>query len=209
MAYGTRMTAALTGATPRQLRYWRKEPVVFAPELSDRPPLYSFRDLVALRSFVYLRRKVSLQRIREAVRSLRDLGNLAHLSTYTLVAQGKSVVVVDTDGLRGRDLVDRPGQPVLFVATLDAVLASFPVGDTQVPDLRRPRDQISVHPSVHRGHPVVEGTRVAYDLVAGLVRDGVSPEDVGDYYPGVSAGAARDAVAFADYVDHFAVRRAA
>lgn len=209
MAYGTRMAAALTGATPRQLRYWRTEPVAFSPEVSTEPPVYSFRDLVALRSFVYLRRRVSLQRIRGALRNLRDLGNLEHLSTYTLFVQGKSVVVVDAEGLRGLDLIDRPGQRVLFLAALDAVMKPFPVGETEVPDLRRPRDEIAIHPQVHRGHPVVQGTRVAYDLVAGMVRDGVPPEAIQDYYPGVSARAARDAVAFADYVDRVTGSRVA
>jgi len=30
---------------------------------------------------------------------------------------------------------------------------------------------------------VVSGTRVPYDLVAGLVRDGIPPENIKDYYP--------------------------
>lgn len=81
------------------------------------------------------------------------------------------------------------------------MLKSFPFGDIEVPDLRRPRPQISVDPGVRRGQPVVAGTRVSYELVAGLLRDGLPADDVANYYPGVTAEAARDALAFADYVD--------
>jgi len=49
---------------------------------------YSFRDVVALRTFVYLRsREVPLQRVRKAVRSLRDMGATEHLSSYQLVLE--------------------------------------------------------------------------------------------------------------------------
>ncbi|MGH2393840.1 MAG: DUF433 domain-containing protein, partial [Candidatus Limnocylindria bacterium] len=78
MAFSPAMTAALSGATVRQLGYWRKagrRGTLLVPEISVEPlVLYSFRDVVALRSFVYLRRSHSLQAIRKAVNSLRQLG---------------------------------------------------------------------------------------------------------------------------------------
>jgi uncharacterized protein (DUF433 family) len=117
-------------------------------------------------------------------------------------------VLVDPDRERAVDLVDRPGQEVIVVK-IGRVLQSFPVRDLDIPNLLHPRKLIAVHPNVRRGFPVVSGTRIAYDLVSGLVRDGVPPDEVKRYYPGVSAGAARDAVAFADYVDRYSTRRAA
>ena len=42
-----------------------------------------------------------------------------------------------------------------------------------------------------------------YNAIAGLMRDGVKAEQVGDYYPAVTAEAARDAFDFARYVDSY------
>lgn len=168
------------------------------PEVSSRRPiLYSFRDVVALRTCVYLRQRVSLQRVRRALDTLADLGEQGHLSEYSLVAQGKSVVLV-RDGDAGIDLVERPGNQVTVV--MRDVLGAFDVYDRRVPDLYHPRQQVAVDPKIRGGHPVVGGTRVPYDLIAGLVRDGVNYEDIAGYYPAVSPAAARDAVEFADYV---------
>lgn len=206
MAYEPRVAAALTGATLGQLRYWRKTRVL-SPELSPaRPVLYSFRDLIALRTAVYLRTDRSLQAIRKALQTLHDIGETGHLSSYRLVSQSrKSIALVRDDG--AVDLVEKPGQS-LTVVKLGDVLQSFPLGDVEVPNLLHPRRCISVDPQVRGGHPVVAGTRVPFELVAGLVRDGVAPEKIADFYPSVTAAAARDAADFADYVDRAARRRA-
>ncbi|RIV34115.1 DUF433 domain-containing protein [Micromonospora radicis] len=207
MSYEPRVAAALSGATLRQLSYWRVTRVL-QPEISaSRPVLYSFRDLIALRTFAYLRGERSLQSIRRAVRTLADIGETEHLSSYRLVAQGKkSIALVRDEG--AVDLVEKPGQS-LTVVKLGDVLQSFPLGDVEVPNLLHPRQKISVDPEVRGGHPVVEGTRVPFEIIAGLVRDGVEPEEVADFYPSVSAEAARDAVDFADYVDRSVGRQAA
>lgn len=206
MAYEPKVAAALSGVSTRRLAYWRRTRVL-VPELSvDRPVLYSYRDLVALRAFAYLRGERSLQAIRRALRTMADMGETEHLSSYRLVSQGRrSIALVKDDG--AVDLVERPGQ-ALTVVKLGDVLQSFPVGDIEVPNLARPRQNISVDPAVRGGHPVVTGTRVPFELVAGLVQDGVPPEDVAQFYPSVGAEAARDAADFADYIERTA-RRAA
>jgi uncharacterized protein (DUF433 family)/DNA-binding transcriptional MerR regulator len=209
MAYEPRLASALSGATRRQLDYWRGQGLL-VPEVSAvRPLLYSFRDLIALRTFVYLREERPLQTIRRALDKLREVGETDHLSRYRLVAQGRrSIALVQGEGDGAVDLVEKPGQQ-LTVIKLGDVLRSFPLGDVEIPDLTHPRQRISVNPSVRRGYPVVAGTRVAFDLVAGLVRDGVPPEAVKEYYPGVTAAAARDAASFADYIDQATERTAA
>lgn len=197
MAYTTQMAAALSGARVGQLGYWRRTEL-FAPEMSaERPVLYSFRDIAALRAFVFLRSEASLQSIRTAVASLRSLGELEHLSRYRMVVEGGTVILRHGD--ENVDLVKRPGQRLL--ANFSDVLAAFhnPAGDI-VPDLRRPRPNVSVDPAMRGGHPVIRGTRVPFELVAGLVTDGVKPEDMELYFPGVTPAAARDAADFAAFV---------
>lgn len=53
------------------------------------------------------------------------------------------------------------------------------------------------------GEPVITGTRIPYEDVASLMRDGVSADAIRDFYPQVSADAARDAYDFASYVDSY------
>lgn len=207
MAYEPRLAAALSGVTTRRLTYWRTTRVLVPEVAADRPVLYSFRDLVALRTFAYLRGDRSLQAIRRALRTLVDLGETEHLSAYRLESQGKRSIALVKDET-AVDLVERPGQ-ALTVVKLGDVLRAFPLGDLEVPNLSHPRQNISVDPSVRGGRPVVAGTRVPFELVAELVRDGVSPEDIAEFYPSVDAAAARDALDFAEYVDHPPARRAA
>jgi uncharacterized protein (DUF433 family) len=193
----------------RQLAYWRRQTSsgdpILIPEISRRPPLYSFRDVVALRTTVYLRDKISLQRIRRALGTLQGLGELGHLSQYRLVAEGNSVVLLPPNA-PPLDLVDQPGHQVAIV--MAEILQPFAAGgDVVVPDLLHPRRSILVDPEIRSGHPVVSGTRVPFELISSLVRDGVPTAEIADYYPSVSEAAAQDAVDFADYVDRYGRRR--
>lgn len=96
--YPTPIAAALSGATERQLSYWRRprgvtEPLL-VPEYGDeRAWFYSFRDVVALRAFVATREQVSLQKLRKAVQQM-DLPK-HHPSEYRILGYGNDVVVWD------------------------------------------------------------------------------------------------------------------
>lgn len=203
MAYAPYMAAALSGATLRQLSHWRRSSnssgAVLVPEVAtSRPILYSFRDVVALRTCVYLRKDSSLQRIRRAIANLRNLGELDHLSEYKLISDHDSIVLVK--GESAVDLVRQPGQYVM--AEMREVLSPFVnKSNVVVPALFRPREHIIVSPEVRSGHPVIAGTRVPYEQVADLLHDGVPLESIHDYYPAVDENAARDAFDFAAYVD--------
>jgi hypothetical protein len=103
LSYAPKLAAALSGATIRQLAYWRKpgpdgQPIL-APEYSATRPIdYSFRDVIALRTCVRLRQEASLQKIRRALDTLRvDLGLGDHLSSYRLVADGSTIYLADSD----------------------------------------------------------------------------------------------------------------
>lgn len=206
MAYTTQLAAALSGATTNQLRNWRQDRgagTFLAPELALRPrALYSFRDVLALRAFANLRESFSLQALRRAVGNLRQLGEADHLSCYSFVADGDSIALYEDDA-HGTDLLKRPGQRV--IATLADIMEPFaPRPGVLVPHLLRPREHVRVDPETQGGLPVIAGTRVPFDEVAALLRDGVAPERIADYYPSVHASAARDARDFALYVDSYA-----
>ena len=140
-AYPTTMAAALSGATVSQLRYWRSERTgpLLVPEVRAAPgALYSFRDVLALRTFVQLRAHASLQKIRAAVDGLRGIGEAGHLASYRLVCDRAGNIQLITDdevvslGRRNR------GQLQLLAVNGD-VIEPIAVRAIGVPHLLRPR----------------------------------------------------------------------
>lgn len=213
MAVPTQVAAALSGATYSQLAYWRTsrgdtEPLL-VPEYRDgRTLLYSFRDVVALRTFAYLREDVSLQKIREAIRTLDVLGDAEHLSDYRLYPADDSVIWVPPDGDHV-DLVRRRGQHRSEVVMRDVFDAFVNRSGNRVLPLWKPYPKIQVHPELRGGFPVVKGTRIPYDLIASVVRAGTPHDGVRMLYPAVDKAGARDAVRMADYVDRARGKQAA
>lgn len=178
------LAAALSGATLKQLQHWRKPgpdgTPILVPEISpERPILYSFKDIVALRTCVSLRREQSLQSIRKALAELRfGLGFVEHLSAYKLVADASTIYLVEPE--HATDLVKRGGQ--IVIDQFIDVLRPFYVQGRQIPDLMKPREHLEVDPEI---------------------RDGVAPERIQRFYPQVSPEAARDALDFARYVESY------
>lgn len=212
MSFTPEVAAALSGASTGQLAYWRSahapEPLLAPEHYEPRARVsYSFRDVVALRTFVYLRsRHVPLQRIRKAVASLRLLGQDEHLSAYDMVGSGQDIEWRISSG-EAVDLTHNPGQQVL--AQMVDILAPFVNMQHQdVVDLRRPKPGVSVDPEVRGGFPVIEGTRVPYDLVASLLQDGMDVASIRELYPSVAEEAAHGAADFARYVEKFRRPRA-
>lgn len=203
MSYTPAVAAALSGATLRQLSHWRRgaEPVLApAQERAGSRVFYSFQDVVALRAVVYLRgRDVPLQRFRKALVALRAMGEHEHLSSYEFVAVGRDIVWRESPQ-DATALTGQPGQRV--IAQMIDILGAFTDdrGNT-VASLARPEPGVQVDREVRSGFPVIEGTRVPYDLVASLLEDGMAPDRVSAIYPSVGADAARGALAFAARVD--------
>ncbi|RJL22036.1 DUF433 domain-containing protein [Bailinhaonella thermotolerans] len=206
--YPSPLAAALSGASLGQLEYWRKKPPLLVPQyVSSNRVLYSYKDVVALRSLAYLRQKekLSLQKIRISVHNLRRLGKDAHLSEYKLIRMGDTVVVAE--GGQTIDLLKRPGNYV--VAELVDVFGEFEGRQGRVLPFQRPIRGVAVDPEVRAGYPVVEGTRVGYDQVAGLMRDNVPAEEVPMFFPSVTPESARAALEFDSYVNTYAVSESA
>lgn len=194
MSYPAKLASVLTGNTPSQLYRLRSRGIVVPEVRPYRPPLYSFRDLVALRSIAFLRGKTSAQKISRAFSSL-DLFDLTeHPSQYTLGTDGSSIYI-EHEG-RALDLVREPGSVTVF--SFDEVSGAFEdfQGEVIAP-FGQPADHVEVDIGRLGGWPTVAGTRIAYDTIGNLVDDDtVTADEVGYYYPTVSADAARDVVKF-------------
>lgn len=188
--YPLEMTSILSGATVHQLRHWRTSGLLVPSVQDKRPPIWSFQDIVALRTVVRLRNATSLQRVRKAFRNLDALDLAEHPSKYRFEAIGGSIAVRTPSG-QVIDLVTSPGTEVL--ANFADVFASFERDGRVIADLRRPRPHLQVTPGKLHGWPTIENTRIAYDTIASLA-DEVPAEDVLHFYPSVTEAQVDDAV---------------
>jgi uncharacterized protein (DUF433 family) len=206
VAFPVPIASVLSGASVDQLAYWRKRtpsaPPLLVPEAKRSGRfLYSWSDVVALRSIVYLRQEKSLPRVRSAVQLLRALeaDEWEHLARYRLIGT-KSSILVQTPSGQLLDLERQPGT-VLNEVLMRDVLGPFTTREGRtVPGLERPRRLLSVNPRVLAGYPVIRGTRVPFDVVAGLADDGVPTAEIIELYPSVDPEAIDDAQAFAEQV---------
>lgn len=206
MAYTSALTSALSGATLRQLSYWRRETndrgPLLRPELGTRPrAIYSYQDLVALRMFVHLRERASLQQIRKAVRYLEEQHPETHMAMHRLAADpmARTIVWLSADG-EYFDVVAQPGQRG-FEVVMDQIFRSFETAAGRwVPDLAQPTKGLRIDPDVRGGWPVIAGTRIPFHIIASLHADGVSSSEIAELYPKVTAREVRGATEFADFV---------
>ncbi|MET1072597.1 MAG: DUF433 domain-containing protein [Umezawaea sp.] len=192
------LTSVMTGASVHQLAGWRATGLL-VPEISARPVLYSFRDVVALRTVMKLRTEATLQRVRKAFARLPEFELTKHPSEYSFGTDGKTISAVDADGV-GIDLVRYPGQ--YEAVTLAEIFRPFTTkSGREVVDFLAPRHHLRVDGARMGGWPTIAGTRVAYDTISELMADGrLTAEDVHYYYPSVPVAAVPDAVEFAGLV---------
>lgn len=194
MAFPAKLTSRLTGVTPSQLTSLRQKGVV-VPEINPyRPPLYSFRDILALRTIARLRAMTSAQRIHKAFLTLDVFDLTEHPAAYRFGSDGDTIFVEHNE--QAVDLVKHPGQVQVFPFS-EALGAFEDWRGRRVDSLAQPAQGIAVRPGRMGGWPTVEGTRVPYDIVAGLVDDvTVTAHDVPHFYPTVSVLQAQQAVDF-------------
>jgi len=192
------LASVLSGASVHQLRRWRGTNLLVPEANPYSPPLYSFRDVVALRTVVRLRAETSLQKIRAAFRRMPEYALTDHVSEYMFGVRGKSIAVHTDDGWL--DLVASPGQYELY--SLADIYEPFTTNrGVNVVDFLRPRPHLEIDARRVGGWPVLENTRICYDTIAKAV-DNVTlfPQDVARFYPGATEAAALDAISFDDEV---------
>ena len=194
--FGEQLASVLTGVTLSQLRAFRTKKI-FVPEVqASRPPLYSFRDLVALRTIGRLRAVTSAQRVAKAMRTLPLLDMTRHPSEYTFASDGEDIFVKSPDG-PPISLVKERGTPTL--TTFEEVLAAYEnFKGEQVVDFRHPSEFLELDGERMSGLPTLRGTRVDLMTVIDEVDAGdqASIDDFVEDHAGVSRDALLDALAF-------------
>jgi uncharacterized protein (DUF433 family) len=189
----------LTGLSIRQLYYWDKTGF-FSPEYADedcRHPfsrIYSFRDVVSLRTLALLRSKhhVSLQELRKASQWLK-LSYDTPWSRLTLYVRGREVFFQDPDACDVKS-VSKVGQ-ITFPIEIEEVVRDVRREASRLRE-RAPDQigQIARHRFVVHNAAVVAGTRIPTSAIYNFHRAGYSVEAIISEYPSLTSDDVRAAI---------------
>jgi len=163
-AFSEEQVERLTGLTKGQLRYWDRTGF-FAPKYADEDRrraysrLYSFKDVVALRTISVLRNQhnVPLQHLRKVAEKLSHLADALWTRT-TLYVLNKKVIFQEPSTGRPQEAVS--GQYVIGI--LLKTIVSDTKKDVEKMHRRDPKKVGQVERSryINRNHWVVGGTRI-------------------------------------------------
>ncbi len=201
-AYTADRAAALSGVPKSTVHYWARKGHLVPSISPERLKLWSFTDLLALRTIYWLRQpkrtsegqeipSSTMPAVRRALEALRALD-------LELFEAGRPLVVVDRNG---NVLLDPPGGALqtpsgqTVVRDLLDVVAPFDtVEGLRGPDLQAPREHLRIVPLKLAGSPHVQGTRVETRALAALATRGYEQSQIAALYPGVGFGAVAEAL---------------
>jgi uncharacterized protein (DUF433 family) len=182
--FTTDQTARLTKLSSRQLAYWDKTGFFQPAERDDEGPfcrLYTFREIVELRTLGLLRRRVRLEQLRE----VKDvLGRYAEPWASLEFWVGGGTVYWENPESNTRESVRPRRQSVMPVAMakIEQEVA------TEVRSLvleRLPEDngRITQNRYIKHNAPVVSGTRVPVAAILSFHMAGFSADEIMAEYP--------------------------
>jgi DNA-binding transcriptional MerR regulator len=201
MAFTAEHVSRLTGLSERRLRYWDQRGL-FAPTYAEpnrRRPysrIYSFRDVVGLRTLALLRDRhgVSLQRLRELGEWL-----VRHYDTpwssLRFYVDGKDVFFVDPES--GAILATRPLGQAAIPFRMEEVARQTEEDANRLRE-RRPDQlgKIEQHRYVLHNAPVLAGTRIPTKAVWDFHRAGYDTTAIIAEYPRLTKADVRAAIAY-------------
>jgi len=197
--YDADRAAALSGVPISTVYYWARNDI-WEPALSEeKPKLWTYSDLLALRLIYWLRKdkpdlevaKSSMLEVRRAIRAIAAQGERLSSPTVRVLVQRNGKVIFTTPSGEWEPLVKGMAQRT---AALD-VLAEFKTREGTIgPDLVNPRPSLRIIPGKLAGEPHVRGTRIASRMVAALVRDGLTEDHVVRLYPDLTKESILDCI---------------
>ena len=201
IAFSAEHVSRLTGLSPARLRYWDKTGF-FSAEVRDRErrfygQIYSFRDIVGLRTIAILRNKhrVPLQQLRKIGEWLRDKYETPWASLRLFVSGDKKVHFRDAES--GRIVSTDPRGQIILDLCLKEVASDM---KTAVEALRsREKNQLGKierhRHIVHNSH-VVAGTRIPTAAIWNLRSGGYRYKQIADEYPSLTDADIKAALKF-------------
>jgi uncharacterized protein (DUF433 family) len=202
-AYPADRAAALSGVPKSTVHYWARTEVL-VPSLSEvRVKLWSYSDLMGLRTIAWLRASKKAPDGHEipatAMRAVRNaLRELAELDLDLWSEEGGPNVAVDRAGQIVLDVGAapyRPGGQHLLDASVLELLRPFDISPSlRGPDLVAPRPRLRIVPGKLAGAPHVHRTRIETEALAALARRGLDRGQIVELYPVIEAADVADAL---------------
>jgi uncharacterized protein (DUF433 family) len=198
-AYSADRAAALSGVPRSTIHYWaRKGHLV--PSVAQQPRLWSFTDLLALRTIYWLRQpkkafdvevpSTSMPKVRRALEQLRRL-------KLDLFEKGRPVVGVTLSGkvtITTEAMPPQEAEGQLLKPWVDILDPFEGLEGMKGPDLRWPRPTLRIIPRKISGAPHVEGTRLTTQSVYALSERGYTAKDIAKIYPFASLVALNESI---------------
>lgn len=200
-AYTAERAAALSGVPESTIRYWANKEYLRPSVSPERLMLWSFTDLMGLRTIYWLRKRKnikgleiprsSMPTVRKAIARLRDL-------ELDLFSAGKSPLAILLSGeiaitAEGEPHYDVHGQ-YLQKDVINLIAPFETEAGIRGPDLFRPRPHLRIVPRKLSGSPHVEDTRVETQALQALSRRGFSVENITELYPFLGSGEITEAL---------------
>lgn len=200
--YRADRTSQLSGIPERTVYHWARERLLVPDYDQDKPKHWSYRDLVYLRLFAWLRSKHHSPVVASKHVS-RIRSRLADEATDPMIVRGDSRVALlgdeQVDLLSGQQLLEG----VLEHLSAFDLLVPVDVEELSVghqshlwgPNLVRPSIATRMSPWVMSGEPCIDGSRLPTSTVFALSsRRGLSPDHIVSLYPGITEEQVADAV---------------
>lgn len=209
-AYSADRAAALSGVPRSTVHYWARHEILVPSVSAERVMLWSFADLMGLRTIHWLRQpkrardgmeipRSTMRTVRRALRALRALD-------LALFERGRPTIAVTREGdvlldppVRGLQTVD--GQRVMSDA-IDVIAPFETTEGGRGPDLSAPRPLLRIVPRKLGGEPHVISTRIETQALQALALRGFAQARLVKLYPELSAAAVADALDLEQQLAH-------
>jgi uncharacterized protein (DUF433 family) len=210
-AYPAERAAALSGVPRSTVHYWARHDILVPSVSREKVKLWSFADLLKLRTIYWLRQPKAAADGRDIPASTmpkvrKALTELDQLELGVWDEQGLPRVLVDQSGhvfIKRADgvLVDgsSPTQALLPILDLIAPFSMIPA--LQGPDLLVPRPHLRIVPGKLAGSPHVNDTRIETQAIAALHNRGFDVAAIAALYPVVARAAITEAIDLESQLD--------
>ena len=203
-AYVADRAAALSGVPKSTVHYWARKEILVPSVSPERVKLWSYADLMGLRTIYWLRQtkrapdgrdvpRTTMPAVRLALDALRALD----LNLWT--DEGGPAVVLDRAGrvyLRtAPDRVETPaGARPLDAELLDLIEPFSTAEATEGPNLQAPRPHLRIVPGKLAGSPHIVSSRIETVAIAALADRRLETDRIHALYPAVSPVAIGEAI---------------
>lgn len=202
-AYVAERASGLSGVPKSTVHYWARKEILVPSISAERVKLWSYPDLMGLRTIYWLRQtkkavdgrdvpRTTMPAVRRALDALRELD----LSLWT--EEAGPAVRVDRNGIvyfAGPAAMERvDGARPIDADWLDLIEPFTTHEETVGPNLQSPRPHLRIMPGKLAGSPHIVSSRIETLAIAALADRKLDEDRIHSLYPAVAPVAIREAI---------------